>query len=49
VDALYQQALRRPADPAGLAAFVPALAAGAPLEAAADALFASGDYFNRPH
>jgi hypothetical protein len=49
VQALYQQALRRPADPVGLAALTPLLQAGAPWEVGADALFASPEYFNLPH
>jgi uncharacterized repeat protein (TIGR01451 family) len=49
VQTLYRQALRRPADPVGLASFAPLLQAGAPLEAVADAVFGSPEYFNLPH
>jgi parallel beta-helix repeat protein len=49
VQALYQQALRRPADPVGLAALTPLLQAGASWEVGADALFASPEYYNLPH
>jgi hypothetical protein len=49
VQAVYQQALRRSADPLGLALFTPPLQAGAPLEVVADVLFASDEYYNRPH
>jgi hypothetical protein len=49
VNALYFQALGRPADPLGLAVFVPPLQTGPPLELVADALFASYEYYLKPH
>jgi hypothetical protein len=49
VNALYFQALGRAADPIGLANYVPPLQADAPLEAVADILFASDEYYLKPH
>jgi hypothetical protein len=49
VNALYLQALGRPADPLGLALFVPPLQTRPPLELVADALFASDEFYLTPH
>ncbi len=49
VDALYFQALARPADPLGLSLFTSLLESGAPLQAVAVDLFASAEFFVLPH
>jgi hypothetical protein len=49
VQTLYQQALKRPADPLGLAFFAPLVESGASLEVIANTLFPSAEYFNLPH